>query len=226
MMSDVIAGVKAKPYCDAVSQEDWPGRVARVIATEVRRYRNERGLTAEQLSERCAQLGAEIPRAVLANLENGRRSTVTVAELLVLARALGVEPMRLIVPLGSVEEVEISPGQWIPSWDAARWISGVAHLEGAPGGGVEVVPAADWAVVIQFFVHDQLVEDWRDISPNEGVMDSAGNVSKTSSDLRRDALRALRRHRSHMRKDGLIPPLLPPDLAHLDHEDGGRDDRE
>ncbi|WP_282703210.1 helix-turn-helix transcriptional regulator [Streptomyces sp. CC219B] len=98
--------------------------IGRTIAGEIRRHRLGQGLSAQQLSDRCAELGAPIPRTVLSNFENGKRQNITVAEVLVLARALGVPPGVLIFPVGHVAEFEVLPGAWQEPLAALDWLSG------------------------------------------------------------------------------------------------------
>ncbi|SHM56992.1 helix-turn-helix domain-containing protein [Streptomyces yunnanensis] len=107
-----------------MEQRDWPERLAATIAGEIRRYRLNLKMSAQQLSDRCAELGMEIPRAVISNLENGRRTSVTVAEVLVLAAALGVPPAALIFPVGYAEKTEALPGAEVPPFEAVRWLGG------------------------------------------------------------------------------------------------------
>lgn len=106
------------------AEADWSTRLAQSIAGEVRRYRQARGLSAQQLADRCASLGMPIQRSVLANLESGRRTTVTVAEVLVLAKALGVPPGALIFPVGTQPVVEILPDGYVEPLSAVNWLSG------------------------------------------------------------------------------------------------------
>jgi transcriptional regulator with XRE-family HTH domain len=115
----------------------WATRMTRVIAAQVRRYRKERGLSAQRLADLCAQLGMEISRSTISDLENGRRDSMSVAELLVLAAALEVPPVELAVPLARQERAEILPGAEIPTWDAGRWFRGDgAMVERVPGRGL------------------------------------------------------------------------------------------
>jgi transcriptional regulator with XRE-family HTH domain len=103
-----------------MTQTDWPGRIAATVASQVRRYRRERKVSGQKLCEKMSELGLDFPRSVLANLETGRRETVTVAELIVLAKALEVAPLELLIPAGGVEML---PGvTWSPQ-DAAQWFS-------------------------------------------------------------------------------------------------------
>ena len=103
---------------------DWPRRLSASIAAEVRRHRIERGMSTQQLADACAGLGHPIARAVLSNLENGRRENVSIAELLVVAKALDVEPIFLMLPLGYEDTVEILPGQTVETTEAVRWVAG------------------------------------------------------------------------------------------------------
>lgn len=56
----------------------------------------ERAVSGRELSERCATLGHPMPRNVIANLESGRKTSLPVHELVVLATALGVPPVSLL----------------------------------------------------------------------------------------------------------------------------------
>ena len=71
-------------------------------------------MSVQKLADVTDELGMPIPRSVLANLESGRRETVTVAEVLVLAAALDVAPIDLICPSGSISRRRCCR--------AARWI--------------------------------------------------------------------------------------------------------
>lgn len=103
---------------------DWSARLTRSVAEAVRERRKALGMSAQVLSDMCAGLGHPIPRAVIARLENESRDYVTLAELLVLARALNLAPVQLIAPVGSVESVEVLPGQVVHPWSAWQWAAG------------------------------------------------------------------------------------------------------
>lgn len=67
-----------------------------------------------------------LPRTVISNIENGRRSKITVAEVLALAAVLEIPPVALIVPVGFVESFEMLPGQFGDPLESAEWISAQA----------------------------------------------------------------------------------------------------
>ncbi|MCL6302934.1 helix-turn-helix domain-containing protein [Streptomyces kronopolitis] len=108
-------------------ESDWAERLAATIAGEILRYRRNQKMSAQRLSDRCAELGMDVPRATISNLENGRRTSIAVAELLVLAAALDVPPAALVFPVGYTEETEALPGAMTPPYEAVRWFGGEEH---------------------------------------------------------------------------------------------------
>jgi transcriptional regulator with XRE-family HTH domain len=69
-----------------------------------------------------------IPRSTLADLENGRRASISVAEWLAIAAALDVPPVMLLCPVGTAETAEVLPGAEAPAFRAAQWVAGEAPL--------------------------------------------------------------------------------------------------
>ena len=120
------------------------------MAERVRQIRRRRGLTAEGLAARCAEIGApEITRSVIANIETGRkgrdgrrRRDVTVDELLILAFALQVPPALLMVPLDGTETLQVTNDVQMGVLQAANWMAG----DDAAAGFYE--PGADQAARI------------------------------------------------------------------------------
>jgi hypothetical protein len=107
-----------------VSTTDWSEQVARTIAREVRHLRKPR--SAQWLADRCAKLGMpSITRAVIADLENGRRLWVGVTEVMVLARALNTTPAALIYPDPCAANIEMLPGVPATGPLALQWFTGL-----------------------------------------------------------------------------------------------------
>lgn len=105
---------------------DWGERQAHQIARNVRACRTAMGLSAQQLSDKTAALGAPVSRTIIADLENGRRRYVATSELFVLAESLSVAPMALLMPAeGLAEEVEVLPGVHVPQNIAMQQIAGL-----------------------------------------------------------------------------------------------------
>lgn len=107
-----------------------PIRPHRVIAERVREVRRTRGLTAAQLGEKMAEAGVGWDRNTVASLENGRRSAVSVEELLCLAYVLDVAPVHLGVPLDADGWYAVTPDVATTYEHARAWIRGTDALPG------------------------------------------------------------------------------------------------
>lgn len=81
-------------------------------------------MTAQQLAERCKELGAPIHRTTITKIEGGR-SRFDLGELLIIAAALEVPPMVLLYPDLPSGVVEVIPGHMVRSFDAYRWATGM-----------------------------------------------------------------------------------------------------
>ncbi len=93
-------------------------------------------MSAAKLADRTEEIGYGISRSVVADLETGRKKSIDVPELLVLAAALGVSPAQLVFPDLPKGKVEALPGLDQESHDALRWFSGEAGL---------MKPSTDWS---------------------------------------------------------------------------------
>lgn len=202
-----------------MTQNEWQARLTCVVAAQVRYYRKLRGLSTQQLSERTAALEFEVPRAVLSNLETGRRESVSLAEVLVLAQALRVAPALLVAPAGREESVEILPNRAISPFDAVRWLAGDVYLEERTDAlKVRLVDAEDDTLYL-FQRHHWLLADWS--AAAKGFMDTPEGLFVPASDelismRRRNVGREIRKLRVQMRELDLQPPQLPGELAYLD----------
>lgn len=103
---------------------EWGQELASLVGQRVRKYRTDLNLSAQHLSNRTATLGYEVKRSVIAEMENGKRNTVALADVLVLARALSVPPIALIVPIEHSESFRLLPQNNVDAWSAHDWIIG------------------------------------------------------------------------------------------------------
>lgn len=101
----------------------WTEGLHRRIAKAIKGARQGR-LTGQQLADHTEQLGYPITRSQIANYESGRKQSLDVAELLVLAAGLGVPPVALLFPNLPDGDVEVLPGQVMSSADVMRWFTG------------------------------------------------------------------------------------------------------
>ncbi|MEU0226197.1 helix-turn-helix transcriptional regulator [Streptomyces sp. NPDC006284] len=198
---------------------EWADRIKANVAGEVRRRRKEMGWSAQDLADRCEQLGHPIPRNVIANMESGRRANLPLVDVMVLAAALETYPVCLIFPVGYVEETQELPFQdLIPTWDALRRFT-----------GEQEVPMYDAGLVPDFERHASLVQTALAALDEE---ERARFVSKTATSRARQeeaerkrteyadqaisAKYSLRHLRRELREEGTTPPDLPPALGDVD----------
>lgn len=188
----------------------WSHRVGRAIA----HHRKAAGLTAQQLSERCAELGYPISRSAIAGMESARKDAIIVAEVQVIARAIGVTPLRLLFPLGREQTTEALPGADLPTWLEIRWWQG-EH------GQPYRLPSGEWVAddmsmesTFKLFHAHELEVRWVE-NVRAKLRDHVGQG--TQDDEEREYLRnseehfldSLRRVRALMRAHGLLLPVLP-----------------
>jgi transcriptional regulator with XRE-family HTH domain len=201
---------------------DWSATVAQVVAREVRRYRQMRGLSAQQLADRTADLGMPIQRSVLANLESGRRTTVTVAELLVLSAALTVAPVLLVFPVGREAVSSFLPNESASTWSAARWFGGSGDLpsgeEPSYRAPVELSSEHD-DILRRFAAADARAESLRKRSKTEN-----GNIAAVLQDAEavlHDLERSLADVQARAVREEVVLPSVSPRLAQRIGEAGG-----
>ncbi|MFL0359055.1 helix-turn-helix domain-containing protein [Curtobacterium flaccumfaciens] len=100
------------------------------IGVRVARYRKMAGLSARELSDK---LGGEMSRGVIANIESGRKTDVTVDQLLALSWALDVPPVVLALPLEQPNRmIAVIAGEGsleaLRSSDLADWFMANQHV--------------------------------------------------------------------------------------------------
>lgn len=183
-----------------MAQESWQAALTKSVATQIRRWRLQRGLSAQQLSDRCGELGHAIPRPVLSNIETGRRESITLAELLIIAAALDVPPLVLISPPIDEEAIEILPDQRVVLWQVVGWFMGV---------GPPTAESTTGRNPIVQMVLSQLSRTAIGVTPDgtavEGLGESIAKVQALLVYIRSDLVQT-------MRDRGEEPPPLPPEL--------------
>ncbi|MFG1826744.1 helix-turn-helix domain-containing protein [Microbispora bryophytorum] len=98
---------------------------SRVVAKRVKEFRQAHGWSAQELARRCAEAGMpHLDRSIIANLESGRRAMITIDEVLTLAWVLSVPPLMMFLPLGSTDEIAITPDVAVHPGLALKWVMG------------------------------------------------------------------------------------------------------
>ena len=124
--------------------------LATIVAQNVGDLRRQRQLSVRELSAALAELGVRLLASAISKIENGQRK-VTAEELVALAVALNVSPVRLLLPGESADKIELTPER-ASSWQAAwRWAVGEQPLRGP-------IPVTD-PVVGEFIRENRPFED-------------------------------------------------------------------
>ncbi len=113
----------AKYSYDSDMSDEWAAEIARRIAAEVRKLRGDN--SGQWLSDRTADLGHRVSRSTISELENGKRSSVGVDALIVLAAALDVPVASLLYP--GLGDVELLPGKVVTHSEAIKQLAGSAE---------------------------------------------------------------------------------------------------
>lgn len=115
-------------------------------------YRKLAGLSAEALSRRVPGMS----RAVIANIESGRKRDVTVDELIALAWALDVPPVVLALPIerpeAFIQTSDQEPRTFTRSWLLAEWFttgrrSSIGHSPAHAVATLRLSKLEEWAVL-------------------------------------------------------------------------------
>lgn len=209
-------------------QDGWAERLTAIVGRRVAHFRKEAGISAQTLADRCRdEVGHRIDRAVIANIERGHRQNVTLAEVLVLARALRVPPVSLVVPLGSGEPVEVLPGTSVDGWHAVKWWAGRAAL------GPDGEQRAAMRPLNLFRMQDEDlgrlraeaagVRHWRRLADEEPDTELRERLLSNAEVHLRHMERlgaGIADARRQLRADGLDPGALPPDVDVPESDDG------
>ncbi|MFD4242620.1 helix-turn-helix domain-containing protein [Streptomyces sp. NPDC058525] len=192
---------------------EWVDQVMATVAREVRRRRKELGMSAQELADACEEIGHRIPRNVIANMESGRRASLPLVDVMVLAKALHTSPICLIYPVGYIERVQKLPlRDSVQTWDAMRWFTG------------DEPDSLTLDLMLRMFQEHE--SEQRALSAAESSEQHEAWKAKSASNAtqREEALSAqafyaeraalakqrLRRVRASIREEGGTPPLLMP----------------
>lgn len=217
------------------------GEPARTLSETVRMrvqdLRLAKKWSQERLATELGNLGLPLHATAITRIEKGARA-VALDEIPVFARALGVPPVLLLLPLGIEPTVEIFPGRPVPTWEAVKWWSGDDYLPTRTDDGYVRYSAEarrEWQIgtaPLQYFRdHDQRIADLGNVwvlgvDPDDTsakALDTARALGATDEGRKNAqwAATRLRDLRRSMRLAGIVPPNLPADLAYIDKGDGG-----
>lgn len=202
---------------------EWAAGWSHRIGDAIAHHRKAAGLTAAELAERCGELGYPVSRSLIAGIESGRKEAVTVAEVQVFARAIGVPPLLLLFPLGREHTTEALPGVEPPTWLEVRWWQGL-YAPPVPVMDDDGNPTGEWAprtilrdtALDRFHQHEHRVTgleharaQLRDIPGQPLAPRDREELLEFFHDSEQRGVEDLRTLRELMRREGLVPPPLP-----------------
>ncbi len=205
---------------------EWADRIKANVAGEVRRRRKERGWSAQDLADQCERLGHPIPRNVIANMESGRRASLPLVDVMVLAAALETYPVCLIFPVGYVKETQELPFRdLVPTWDALRRFTGEQDVRGHDAG---LVPDFEHHASLVHTALAALDEEEQarfaaKAATSRAQQEEAERKRTTYADQAVSAKYTLRHLRRELRDEGATPPELPPALGDVDPPEAATD---
>ncbi|MDI3402598.1 helix-turn-helix domain-containing protein [Streptomyces cavernicola] len=205
---------------------EWVDRIKANVAGEVRRRRREMGWSAQDLADRCEELGHPIPRNVIANMESGRRANLPLVDVMVLAAALETYPVCLIFPVGYVKKTQELPFQeLVPTWDALRRFTGEEQVLGFDPG---LVPDYEHHASLVHTALAALEEEDRarfaaKTATSRAQQEEAERKRSTYADQAISAKYRLRQLRRELQEEGATLPQLPTGLDDVDPPDPGSD---
>ena len=110
---------------------DEPAPTAsQMFARNLRAIRQRRNWTRARLAKQLEVVGTAMETSTIARLESGNGRSPTIEEALMLAFALGADPVEMFLPRSRKDNVRIGVHD-IPSGDVRRWLRGKAPLRDA-----------------------------------------------------------------------------------------------
>lgn len=191
-------------------ETDLADAPSEVFARRLKRYRERRGWTQDDLAREIRGVGWTVDRAQVAKIETGTRN-ISLDEAVNIAWALGLPPALLYLPLGESHDVAIAPDVIVHPDLARKWIAGTGP---ATHSNQRARLLSDWHDDMSvWWVHDRLNEAQKAVRDAEGGIRGAEYVEDPErvKEARVDHVRALKELADvleEMRSAGLTPPEI------------------
>lgn len=156
--------------------------------------RKDRGWSAQRLADEMKATGIPWERSVVANIENGRRPTVSVSELLALGVILNVSPLALLLPQRADEIFEVAAGIEESAEQVALWILGQqTSLSGVPKDSeqIDLARAAAFQTAFPAWLRRRVQEAAFDTSISDITALGRQSPQPSDEEIERAILRAL-----------------------------------
>jgi transcriptional regulator with XRE-family HTH domain len=154
--------------------------------------------------------GVPWSRVSVEKLENGRRGSITLQELLALALVLNVAPITLIADPRHDADVPVAKDLTVSPWDALMWLAGSGTINRSESSGDKLgrdawLIQAGWAMV-------EAVEELGSVDRRILQLDDEDERRERDDDRHRQALRLLNTAAGRVTAQGApLPDFLPLD---------------
>lgn len=106
--------------------DEWAQAMTTRLGAQIKELRGSRSV--QWLEDRTVELGSRISRSTISELETGQRKSITLADVIILARALDALAVDLIYPGDYTDTVEALPGVHVQKGEAKEMIAGSLPL--------------------------------------------------------------------------------------------------
>lgn len=106
--------------------DEWARSMTNRLGAQIKELRG--GRSVQWLEDRTVELGSRISRSTISELETGQRKSITLADVIILARALDALAIDLIYPGDYRDTVEALPGVQVEKGEAKEMFAGSLPL--------------------------------------------------------------------------------------------------
>lgn len=200
--------------CSLVALSQRADPLTRLIAERVALYRKRSGLNQEQLGQKMAELGTGWTRSTVVKFENLNRESVSVSDLLALARALDLPPTWLLADVEKGEPTPVTKDFLADPWDALLWMGGRMSLDEEAGDWwSRVAPSIgriySVAGAVEQIRRNRIAHTF--LSTTEDLEEHADSEDELAEKDRR-LFRSIVSTIKEIVKSGLVAPVLPDDI--------------
>lgn len=183
-----------------------------ILASQVRRWRDRRGLSTQDLADRLAEIGSEtLNRRSVSKIENRERG-VSLDEWIELAHVLAVPPPLLFLDLESGGDVAVAPSLPLHPWLVWEWATGQHAPITADRRITRVEEFSQARLAIDLYQEQRAASDA--VSTAEAAIRAAtfaGEDVKGPRARYAEALKRLADALNEMVENGVRPPALSPE---------------
>ena len=187
-----------------------PESTAEAFARRMRRYREKRGWSQEDIARELTAAGWKVDRTQIARIESRDRG-VALDEALMIAWVLSLPPALLYLPLGDADKIAVAPDVILSPIAARQWVTGdtdsVGLVSDSPAWATDMGP---------WWLYDRYVTAAKRVWEAQINLRDAESIEvgvEAARVAHIGALRTLADVLAKMRTDKLALPTLDKDIA-------------